>query len=219
MVRAGEDILALYQLAYALFLPNFQHDLLNAHAQGFSPGSNGSSHHGLSPSFHSRLRAEIENRSPLAAISILEQRLFLGQRLLRDTDAASMAVSLEVRLPLVDSVLLDHVMRLPDELRYHPLGRKQILRNAGLKNLNPDLFERPKSGFVLPFDKWIRRNLGKAMNDTMLDGQQCRAVGLNPTAVSRLWQSFQSNAPGMYWSRAWALYILIRWSHRHGVFI
>ena len=45
------------------------------------------------------------------------------------------------------------------------------------------------------------------------------AVGLNPTAVARLWQSFQSNAPGMYWSRAWAWYILIRWSHRHGVLI
>ena len=57
------------------------------------------------------------------------------------------------------------------------------------------------------------------MNDTMLDPAQCRAVGLNPTPVGRLWQSFQSNAPGMYWSRAWALYILIRWSHRHGVFI
>src|SRR5205085_11927733 len=109
-----------------------------------------------------RLEREIAGRSALAAISVLEQRCFLGQRLLRDTDAASMAVSLEVRVPLVDHVLLEHVMRLPDDVRYQPVGRKQILRTMGLAGLDPALFERPKRGFVLPFDKWIRKNLGAA---------------------------------------------------------
>jgi asparagine synthase (glutamine-hydrolysing) len=211
MVRAGPDLLNLYQLAYALFLPSFQHELI--------PGPNGQLSSGLPHAMVQRLKQETNGRSTLAAISVLEQRLFLGERLLRDTDAASMAVSLELRVPLVDQVLLEHVMRLPDEKRYHPLGRKQLLRNAGLRGLDPQLFERPKSGFVLPFDKWIRRNLGQKMEQTMRDEQLAAKVGLSGKAVSRLWSSFQANAPGMYWSRAWALYILIRWAHRHGVFV
>ncbi len=222
MVRAGADMVGLYQLAYALFLPDFQRELLGGGTQGLSPGLgrlDGSVVSGLPAAMRERLRSEIQNRSSLASISVLEQRCFLAERLLRDTDAASMAVSLELRVPLVDQVLLEHVMRLPDEARYQPLGRKQILRNIGLRGLDPNLFERPKSGFVLPFDKWIRRNLGQQMDQTMRDESLARSVGLNGNAVSRLWQSFQSNAPGMYWSRAWALYILIRWAHRHGVLL
>jgi asparagine synthase (glutamine-hydrolysing) len=213
MVRAGSDMVGLYQLAYALFLPGFQGELLQ---KGMG---NGHVQSGLPLAMRERLRSEIQNRSSLAAISVLEQRCFLAERLLRDTDAASMAVSLELRVPLVDQVLLEHVMRLPDASRYQPLGRKQILRNVGLRGLDPKLFERPKSGFVLPFDQWIRRNLGQQMDQTMRDESLARSVGLNGEAVSRLWQSFQSNAPGMYWSRAWALYILIRWAHRHNVLL
>jgi len=42
-------------------------------------------------------------------------------------------------------------------------------------------------------------------------------VGLNPAAVGRLWDSFQTGAPGLYWSRAWGLYILLRWAQRHNL--
>ena len=45
----------------------------------------------------------------------MEQRLFLGERLLRDNDVASMAASLEQRVPLVDQVLFESVDRLPDQ--------------------------------------------------------------------------------------------------------
>src|SRR6185437_16756617 len=98
----------------------------------------------------------------------------LGERLLRDTDAASMAVSLETRLPLVDTALLETVYRLPDPIRYEPLGRKQILRNVGLAGIDPQLFERPKSGFVMPFDRWIRRSLGQEMDAAMRDSALTR---------------------------------------------
>jgi Asparagine synthase len=77
--------------------------------------------------------------------------------LLRDNDVASMASSLEQWVPPVDQVLFESVDRLPDQARYLPLGRKAMLRRIGLRGLDPALFERPKSGFVLPFDRWIRR--------------------------------------------------------------
>jgi asparagine synthase (glutamine-hydrolysing) len=152
-------------------------------------------------------------------VSALEQRLFLGERLLRDTDAASMAVSLETRLPLVDSVVAETVVGLDDAERYAPVGRKQLLRTIGLDGLDPALFERPKVGFVLPFDSWIRRSLGAQMDQTMRDASLARAVGLNGDTVAHLWSAFQDGSPGLYWSRVWAVYILIRWCHRHGVLL
>jgi len=51
----------------------------------------------------------------------------------------------------------------------------------------------------------------------MRDASLARDVGLDGAVVSDLWSAFQEGAPGLYWSRVWALYILIRWCHRHSV--
>ena len=211
MVRHGDDLLALYQLAYALFLPGFQHELL-------APGFAEALADGLPVAMRQRIIAESRGRTPLSAISVMEQRLFLGERLLRDNDVASMASSLEQRVPLVDQVLFESVDRLPDQARYWPLGRKAMLRRIGLRGLDPGLFERPKSGFVLPFDRWIRRGLKDSMDQTLRDPQAIAPVGLDPVAVERLWRAFLDGAPGMYWSRVWSVYVLIRWCHRNRVF-
>ena len=212
MVRRGTDLLALYQQAYALFLPDFQRQLL-------APSLEGALVDGLPPSVHERLLLETQVRSPLSAISVLEERLFLGERLLRDNDSASMAASIEQRLPLVDRVLFDAVDRLPDVERYYPLRKKALLRRIGLRGLDPALFDRPKSGFVLPFDRWMRKSLGQAMEATMRDPAMLARVGLVPDAVEDLWQAFAAGAPGIYWSRVWALFVLVRWCHRYQVFL
>ena len=60
-------------------------------------------------------------------------------------------------------------------------------------------------------------SLGKAMDGMMRDASLARAVGLNGETVTRLWSAFQTGAPGLYWSRVWTLYILMRWCHRHNV--
>ena len=211
LVRAGDDLVQLYQLSYALFLPDFQAQLLDGTLAQSELES------GLPSAMRDRLTRETRGRSALAALSVLEQRCFLGERLLRDIDAASMAVSLETRLPLVDHELLATVVRLPDELRYHPLGRKQVLRSVGLAGLDPGLFERPKRGFEMPLELWVRRKLGGEMDQVMRDRRLAARAGLSGEAVARLWQAFQDGAPGMYWSRVWAVYVLLCWCDRHGV--
>jgi len=211
MVRHGDDLLALYQLAYALFLPGFQRELL-------APGFAAVLADGLPEAMRRRLVSETRLRSPLSALSVMEQRLFLGERLLRENDVARMESSLEQRVPLVDQLLFESVDRLPDGPRYTPLGRKAMLRRIGLRGLDPALFDRPKSGFVLPFDRWIRRGLKGVIDQTMRDPQAIAPAGLDPAAVGRLWRSFLDGAPGMYWSRVWSVYVFIRWCHRNGVY-
>ncbi|HXA93184.1 MAG TPA: asparagine synthase (glutamine-hydrolyzing) [Steroidobacteraceae bacterium] len=213
MIESGGDLLRLYQLAYALFLPEFQRELL---AAGVDPLQDG-----ITPAMRARLDMELhpQQRGDLAAIGVLEQRLFLGERLLRDSDAASMASSVELRLPLVDHSLLETVGRMDEHERFHPIGRKQPLRRLGLQGLDPALFERPKTGFVLPFDRWIRARLGQVMDATMNDATAVRSAGLDPAAVGRLWRAFLGRSRGFYWSRVWAVYVLIRWCSRHRVTI
>jgi asparagine synthase (glutamine-hydrolysing) len=211
MIGRCDDLLTLYQLAYALFLPGFQRELL-------APDFAAVLADGLPSAMRARLTAETRARTPLSAISVMEQRLFLGERLLRDNDVASMAASLEQRVPLVDQVLFESVDRLPDQARYQPLRSKAMLRRIGLRGLDPALFDRPKSGFVLPLDRWIRRGLQSAMDQTLRDPQAIAPVGLDPVAVARLWRAFLEGAPGIYWSRVWSIYVFVRWCHRNRVF-
>jgi len=209
MLLRSDELLALYQMAYALFLPKFQRRLLGDGVASMMAD-------GLPPLTRSRILAEADGRPTLSAISVLEQRLFLGERLLRDTDAASMSASIEVRVPLVDQLLTRYVDRLPLTQRFSPVGKKSILRRLGLRGLDAKLFERPKSGFVLPYDRWLRSTLGKVVDATLRDPSAVTQAGLNPEAIGRLWSGFLSQAPGIYWSRIWAVYVLVRWCQRRG---
>ena len=133
IVKRGDDLISLYQLAYALFIPEFQRQLLgNIIADNTADG--------LPFAMRSRLLSETRSRSALAAVSVLEQRLFLGERLLRDTDATSMAASIELRMPLVDQVVVEHANQLCDQERFSPLGEKSVLRRVALRGLESDIF-------------------------------------------------------------------------------
>lgn len=206
MIAAGPAACDLYQLAYALFLPANQRALRAVRASDSGLLS------GLPPERYRQLAQEMASRSDLGAIAMLEQRLFLGERLLRDTDATSMAASIETRLPLVDTALLSVVHRLPDTIRFHPVRLKALLRRTGLKGLDPQLFNRPKSGFELPFDRWLRQALGQEIEATLLDAAAVSGAGLDAAEVRRLWMAFKAGAKGLYWTRLWALYSLIRWT-------
>jgi asparagine synthase (glutamine-hydrolysing) len=212
MLAHGGDPLALYQLAYALFVPGSQRQLLGGRLDNALMD-------GLPAAMHARLRSEMDSGDPLPVIGLFERTLFLGERLLRDTDATSMSASIEVRLPLVDQVLVENVERLQNRNRFDPIGKKAALRRIGLRGLSSEIFERPKAGFVLPYDRWLRSGLGKMIDGTMRDPEAIKPTGLDPEAVARLWQAFLDGAPGLYWSRIWAIYVFIRWCHRHQVYL
>lgn len=209
MVAAAPDLISLYQLSYALFLPEFQRRLL---AYGVDPLRDG-----LTTLVRTELEEDLRGRPALSAISILEQRCFLGERLLRDSDVASMAVGLELRLPLTDHLLTDAAFLLPEHVRYAPIGRKSLLRRTGLGGLDPGLFARPKQGFVLPIDSWLRSELKDEVTNVLTDRGACDAVGLQPETVAALWDAFRAGRPGLYWTRIWALYVLVRWAAAHGL--
>lgn len=210
MIETQGNLIALYQVSYALFTRDFQQDLLATSAPD--------SEWGLSSKRLDYLESIVSaNEQTLNQISTLETAGFLGERLLPDTDVASMAVSLEVRVPLLDHRFVESVLQLEPGDRFGQLGRKQFLRNAVSDELDPTLFDRPKAGFELPMDRWCRNQLSEGIEDTFRDINLVRSTGLNSESVMRLWRAFQSDAPGLYWSRVWSLYILIIWCRNNQV--
>jgi len=203
---------ALYQVAYALWTQKFLHELA-------APAVFQGTLYGLTRERFDFLDDLVRGVDPRAAVGALELESFVGQRLLRDADSASMAVSLEVRVPLLDARVVEAASALDPDERFEPLGRKQLLRDLALDNLDPQLFERPKSGFVLPIERWCRASLRGEVGALLEDAEACRAAGLEPAAVARAWRAFQAGAPGLYWSRVWSLYVLLWWCRRYRVSI
>jgi asparagine synthase (glutamine-hydrolysing) len=118
-------------------------------------------------------------------------------------------------VPLLDWALCEKVAGIEPSRRFEPLGRKRLLRDLALERLDPALFERPKSGFVLPIGEWARRRLQPEMERLLSDAPLVRRAGLRPETVRTLWRSYVAGRPGLYWSRVWSLYALLSWCRNH----
>jgi asparagine synthase (glutamine-hydrolysing) len=155
--------------------------------------------------------------SDLSKVSLVELALFIGERLLRDSDVTSMAVSLELRVPFLDHAVVEAALAVPDEARFDPLGKKDILKRLAMPNVDRTIFDRPKSGFVLPIELWAKDQLAEDIGRLFSDSALTSAVGLSSDALQRLWSAFLAGQKGIYWSRIWAPYVLLRWCRRHDV--
>jgi asparagine synthase (glutamine-hydrolysing) len=147
-------------------------------------------------------------------ISRLELTGYMTNTLLRDTDAMSMAHSLEVRVPFVDTKLVDYVLSLPGEWKAPTgVGPKPMLADAVDDLLPREFLNRPKMGFTLPFEKWLQGKL----RDEVASVLERSGGGLNVQAVREVWRRFLEKPQAVGWSRPWALYVLCRWCELNGV--
>lgn len=142
--------------------------------------------------------------------SILDMCGYLSNTLLRDTDTMSMAHSLEVRVPLIDHKLIERLLALPGQLKVRPREPKKLLVDA-VGNLPPEIVNRPKRGFELPFKHWLlgdlREQVEHAFSAPALDDL------FRPQGVQNLWQNFLETR--VTWSRVWSVFVLGEWLRRN----
>lgn len=200
------DLLELYQIAYSLFTSDLAEQLVTDAVRGATDV-----HHGLVASQRGELTELLRNAPTLHGISALELSLFVGERLLRDTDMASMRASVEIRVPLLDHVVIETTANVDESRRFQPVGDKQLLRKLALGRLDPEIFNRPKKGFTLPIEVWMRDTLQGEIDSVFANRALCESAGLNHGTVNRLWRAYKSGAPGIYWTRVWAIFALLRW--------
>lgn len=93
---------------------------------------------------------------PVDTMMLLDSELYLPESILVKGDRASMSVGLEVRAPLLDYRVVEAAWRSPDSLRYDGKSGKVALRRLLDKRVPKSLYDRPKQGFGIPLNDWLR---------------------------------------------------------------
>jgi asparagine synthase (glutamine-hydrolysing) len=206
LARDNGRVLHPYFLSRMLFTPH-QRDLLFRNAGGSAAEMAAESQ-----------RDSLQRALPLDAVnrvSYLESRCYMPNTLLRDADFMSMSQGLEVRVPLIDHQLAKTVLALPGGWKLNGTPKK-ILVGALAGSLPDEIVHRPKRGFTLPFEHWMRQELRPEI-EPVLDAKRIDhgPLGglLNGGEVRQIWHEFLNGKAS--WSRPWSLYVLQRWCELH----
>jgi len=141
-----------------------------------------------------------------AWISRAELRTYTHHQLLRDTDVMSMTHSLEVRVPLLDKLLVEAVLKLPSWLKTSHDSRPKPLLSQCVEDLLPKIVtqRQGKQGFIFPFDVWLRNQLREKVKDSLAGIEESKMF-----QQPRVRQAYKAWEQGhIHWSRLWALVVL-----------
>jgi asparagine synthase (glutamine-hydrolysing) len=206
LARDNGRLLHPYFLTRMLFTPGQRDRLLSDTDAATTQSANASQRDSLQRS----LSLDAINR-----VSYLESRCYMLNTLLRDADFMSMSQGLEVRVPLIDHHLAKAVLALPGAWKLNRTPKKLLVEALG-GSLPDEVVHRPKRGFTLPFEQWMRQEL-RAEIEPVLDAKHIRAGALggllDADQVQQVWKDFLRGA--VSWSRPWSLYVLQRWCELH----
>ena len=150
----------------------------------------------------------------LSQVSLAELSTYLQNVLLRDTDQMSMAHALEVRVPFLDHELVEFVLGVNDQHKF-PRTPKQLLVDSLGDLLPREIVDRPKMGFTLPWEQWMKNELKSFCEERLTKlGQRAE---FDEAGLRQLWQRFLSGDKRVSWSRVWYLVVLADWIERNGI--
>ena len=156
---------------------------------------------------------ETRTADNFTAVSWLELRGYMLNTLLRDTDAMSMANSLEVRVPFLDAALVDAVLALPEAAKRANHKPKSLLTAALGELLPPEIAAQTKKTFTFPWERWLRGSLGGRVEAGLADWSPALGSILGGQFALSVWEDFLQGRTT--WSRPWSLYVLNQWAKRH----
>jgi len=131
----------------------------------------------LSKGIYEEIFKKTEGWPLLSRMMRVDQRTYLPDAMMTKSERASMAASLEIRVPLLDNRLLEYTSSLPEELKYRNGAGKYLLKKLLAKYVPTELFERPKMGFGVPIDSWFRSDLKSLLLD-YLSSERLKNEGL-----------------------------------------
>ena len=118
----------------------------------------------------------------------VDLKTWLVDTYMEKTDKATMACSLEARLPLLDPRLVDLAFQIPSQYKIKGGRTKQILKRAVASVVPPEVLRKPKHGFSVPTDPWFRGDLKEFTFDVLFDERTCRRGYFNMCIIEDLWR-------------------------------
>ena len=151
--------------------------------------------------------------SYLEQMQYLDTITYLPDDILTKVDRASMAVSLEARVPLLDHRLVEHAWSLPRSMMIRKNNTKWILRRILYKYVPEKLIERPKMGFAIPIDAWLRGPI-RHWAESLLDRDKLVSQGyLNVELIHKKWNKHQSGESNWQY-QLWNILMFQAWHER-----
>lgn len=175
---------------------------LQRELQGYDPFSV------LQPHF-----ARAQDWDPLSRIQYVDVKTYLVDDILTKVDRASMAHSLEVRVPILDHLFMEHAARIPSRYKLRAGEGKYIFKQA-LRELVPhEILYRPKMGFSIPLAQWLRRDLKPAFESRVFARESFVSEWLEAAALRRMWEQHQRGTRD-YAYHLWAVLMLECWGRK-----
>ncbi|MFK8053048.1 MAG: XrtA/PEP-CTERM system amidotransferase [Woeseiaceae bacterium] len=129
---------------------------------------------------------------PMKMVQYLDFQTYLPGDILTKVDRASMAHSLEVRVPFLDHELVSWVASLPSSVKLHKGSGKDVLKRALEPSLPHEVLYREKMGFAVPISVWFRDSLKKRMENAVTSERMLDSGYFNPESLQRIVSDHQS---------------------------
>jgi asparagine synthase (glutamine-hydrolysing) len=159
------------------------------------------------------LFGETDTLSPLSRLMRVDLNTYLPDAMLTKVDRASMAVGLEIRVPLLDHRVVEYSCTLPDSMKYRNGTGKYALKKLLARYLPVELFQRPKMGFGVPLDHWFRDEFKEMLLDYLSADRLNKEGLLNSCLIQKkIMDHLSGRANHQY--QLWSLLMWEMWKER-----
>lgn len=145
-------------------------------------------------------------------IMLMDMLMYHPDDILVKVDRAAMAVSLETRVPMLDKDVVEFAWTLPIDYEREGKTGKKVLRDVLYRYVPKEMMERPKKGFSIPIEKWLRQKELREWAESLIDRKTLEQQGiLNPDVVWKIWKDFIDR--GEWRIQIWYVLMFQEWMH------
>ena len=154
-----------------------------------------------------------QTNDPLSRVQYIDMKTYLVDDILTKVDRASMAHALEVRVPLLDHKFMEFVATIPSFLKLNGHVSKYIFKKAMSRLLPSHIFNRKKMGFVIPIEKWFRKEIKELSKDILFSTKAKQRGLFNYKFIEKLWDEHQLGIAN-HTAPLWALLMFEKWCEK-----